>query len=62
MSLKRITWPGGHVEQVIHALVSASKANIDLSFQMATAIDLAGREVLEAVQMSVNPKVINIPP
>jgi len=53
---------GGHVEQVIHALVSASKANIDLSFQMATAIDLAGREVLEAVQMSVNPKVINTPP
>ncbi len=53
---------GGHVEQVIHALVSASKANIDLTFQMATAIDLAGREVLEAVQMSVNPKVINTPP
>ena len=53
---------GGHVEQVIHALVSASKANIDLSFKMATAIDLAGREVLEAVQMSVNPKVINTPP
>ena len=53
---------GGHVEQVIHALVSASKANIDLSFQMATAIDLAGREVLESVQMSVNPKVINTPP
>ncbi len=53
---------GGHVEQVIHALVSANKANIDLSFQMATAIDLAGRDVLEAVQMSVNPKVINTPP
>ena len=53
---------GGHVEQVIHALVSASKANIDLSFQMATAIDLAGREVLTAVQMSVNPQVINTPP
>lgn len=53
---------GGHVEQVIHALVSASKANINLSFQMATAIDLAGRDVLEAVQMSVNPKVINTPP
>jgi uncharacterized protein YqfA (UPF0365 family) len=53
---------GGHVEMVIHALVSASKANIDLTFQMATAIDLAGREVLEAVQMSVNPKVINTPP
>ncbi len=53
---------GGHVEQVIHALVSASKANIELSFQMATAIDLAGRDVLEAVQMSVNPQVINTPP
>jgi len=53
---------GGHVEQLIHALVSASKANIDLPFQMATAIDLAGRDVLEAVQMSVNPKVINTPP
>jgi len=53
---------GGHVEQVIHSLVSASKANIDLSFQMATAIDLAGRDVLEAVQMSVNPQVINTPP
>ncbi len=53
---------GGHVEQVIHALVSASKANIDLSFKMATAIDLAGRDVLEAVRMSVNPQVINTPP
>jgi len=53
---------GGHVEKVVHALVSASKANIDLSFQMATAIDLAGRDVLEAVQMSVNPKVIDTPP
>jgi len=53
---------GGHVEQVIHALVSASKANIELSFQMATAIDLAGRDVLEAVKMSVNPQVINTPP
>ncbi|MFB6319522.1 flotillin-like protein FloA [Saccharicrinis sp. FJH54] len=53
---------GGHVEQVVHALVSASKANIDLPFQMATAIDLAGRDVFEAVQMSVNPKVIDTPP
>lgn len=53
---------GGHVTQVVHALVSASKANIALSFQMATAIDLAGRDVLEAVQMSVNPKVIDTPP
>jgi len=53
---------GGHIERVVHALVSASKANIDLSFKMATAIDLAGRDVFEAVQMSVNPKVINTPP
>ena len=53
---------GGHVERVLHALVSASKANIDLGFQMATAIDLAGRDVFEAVQMSVNPKVIDTPP
>lgn len=53
---------GGHVENVVHALVSAEKANIDLSFKMATAIDLAGRDVLEAVRMSVNPKVINTPP
>ena len=53
---------GGHVQNVVHALVSASKANIALSFQMATAIDLAGRDVFEAVQMSVNPKVIETPP
>ncbi len=53
---------GGHVERVVHALVSANKANIDLHFKMATAIDLAGRDVFEAVQMSVNPKVINTPP
>ncbi len=53
---------GGHVSNVVHALVSAAKANIDLPFNMATAIDLAGRDVFEAVQMSVNPKVINTPP
>ena len=53
---------GGHVASVVHALVSASKANIDLSFKVGTAIDLAGRNVFEAVQMSVNPKVINTPP
>ncbi len=53
---------GGRVQQVVHSLVSASKANIDLPFQMATAIDLAGRDVFEAVQMSVNPKVIDTPP
>ena len=53
---------GGRVPDVVHALVSAEKANIDLPFNMATAIDLAGRDVLEAVQMSVNPKVIDTPP
>ena len=53
---------GGHVANVVHALVSASKANIDLSFNMATAIDLAGRDVLNAVQMSVNPKILDTPP
>ena len=53
---------GGHVADVVHALVSADKANIDLPFSIATAIDLAGRNVLEAVQMSVNPKVIDTPP
>jgi len=53
---------GGHIERVTHALVSASKANIDLTFKMATAIDLAGRDVFQAVQMSVNPKVIDTPP
>jgi uncharacterized protein YqfA (UPF0365 family) len=52
---------GGHVESVVHALVSAEKANIDLQFNMATAIDLAGRDVFKAVQMSVNPKVIDTP-
>ncbi|MBQ2608651.1 MAG: flotillin-like protein FloA, partial [Paludibacteraceae bacterium] len=53
---------GGHIERVVHALVSAAKANMQLPFQMATAIDLAGRDVFEAVQMSVNPKVIDTPP
>lgn len=52
----------GNVNKVVMALISANKANISLNFQMASAIDLAGRDVLEAVQMSVNPKVINTPP
>lgn len=52
----------GNVAKVVMALISANKANIALDFKMATAIDLAGRDVLEAVQMSVNPKVINTPP
>ncbi len=53
---------GGHIERVVHALVSANKAKIALPFEAATAIDLAGRDVFEAVQMSVNPCVIDTPP
>jgi uncharacterized protein YqfA (UPF0365 family) len=52
----------GNVPKVVNALVPADKANIALNFKMAAAIDLAGRDVFEAVQMSVNPKVINTPP
>ncbi len=52
---------GGNVQAVINALISADKANIELSFTRAAAIDLAGRNVFEAVQMSVNPKVITTP-
>lgn len=52
---------GGNVPNVIRALISADKANITLTFKQATAIDLAGRDVFEAVQISVNPKVINTP-
>ncbi len=52
---------GGNVNAVTLALISADKANIDLTFERAASIDLAGRDVLEAVKMSVNPKVINTP-
>ena len=52
---------GGNVPRVVRALVAANRANIDLSFKIATAIDLAGRDILEAVQTSVNPKVIDCP-
>ncbi|MEK6608052.1 MAG: flotillin-like protein FloA [Myxococcota bacterium] len=52
---------GGNVEAVVNALISADKAGITLDFQRAAAIDLAGRNVFEAVQMSVNPKVIETP-
>ena len=52
---------GGQVERVVRALISADKASIEMSFQQAAAIDLAGRDVFEAVQVSVNPKVINTP-
>jgi len=52
---------GGNLARVVQALIAADKANIDLEFNRAAAIDLAGRDVLEAVQMSVNPKVIETP-
>lgn len=52
---------GGHVRSVVNALISADKANIALDFNTATAIDLAGRDVFDAVQMSVNPKVLDTP-
>ncbi len=51
----------GNVQKVVNALISADKASIDLAFERATAIDLAGRDVFEAVQVSVNPKVIETP-
>jgi len=53
---------GGQVKRVVDALISADKANMNLDFKTGTAIDLAGRDVFEAVQMSVNPKVIDTPP
>lgn len=52
---------GGNVDRVIDALIAAHRADIPLTFERACAIDLAGRDVLEAVQMSVNPKVIETP-
>ena len=51
----------GNVPNVVRALIAASRANIPLTFQKAAAIDLAGRDVLEAVQTSVYPKVIDCP-
>lgn len=52
---------GGNVDRVVDALIAAQRADIDLGFEKAAAIDLAGRDVLEAVQMSVNPRVIETP-
>ncbi len=52
---------GGNVDRVVDALIASHRAEIPLPFQRAAAIDLAGRDVLEAVQMSVNPKVIETP-
>lgn len=53
---------GGNVDRVTNALIAAQRANIEISFEKACAIDLAGRDVFEAVQMSVTPKVIETPP
>lgn len=52
---------GGNVDRVVDALIAAHRADINLTFERCAAIDLAGRDVLEAVQMSVNPKVIETP-
>jgi len=52
---------GGRVNEVVRAMIAADKANIILSWKQATAIDLAGRDLFEAVKTSVNPKVINCP-
>ncbi len=52
---------GGNVDRVVNALIAAQRAEIPLPFERAAAIDLAGRDVLQAVQMSVNPKVIETP-
>ncbi len=52
---------GGDVNQVVNSLITAQRANIELDFKKAAAIDLAGRDVLEAVQVSVTPKVIQTP-
>ena len=52
---------GGNVDKVVDALIASSKAGIELTFAIATAIDLAGRDVLSAVQTSVYPKVIDAP-
>ena len=53
---------GGKVGRVVDALIAAHRANLSLSFERAAAIDLAGRDVLEAVRMSVKPKIIETPP
>ena len=52
---------GGRVPNVVRALIAANRANIELTLKTSTAIDLAGRDILEAVQMSVTPKVIDCP-
>jgi uncharacterized protein YqfA (UPF0365 family) len=61
MDLEAHFLAGGNVERLARALISADKANIELDFQRAAAIDLAGRDVYDAVAMSVNPRVIETP-
>jgi len=60
-SLEAHYMAGGNVPKVVKALIGAEKAKIELSFEQAAAIDLAGRDVLDAVRTSVNPKVIDCP-
>nr|MDD6335509.1 flotillin-like protein FloA [bacterium] len=60
-SLESHFMAGGNVKRVINALIAAQRAQIPLEFSRAAAIDLAGRDVLQAVQMSVNPRVIETP-
>ena len=52
---------GGNLMRVVNAMIAANKANIELPWKAATAIDLAGRDIFEAIQTSVNPKVIDVP-
>ena len=52
---------GGHVENIVNAMIAANRARIELPWDIACAIDLAGRDILDAVNMSVNPKVIDCP-
>ena len=59
--LQAHTLAGGDVMNVVQAMIAAQRAGIDLDFDRAAAIDLAGRNVLHAVQTSVSPKVINCP-
>ena len=59
--LESLYLAGGNVDNVVKALISADKAGIAITFSQASAIDLAGRDVFEAVQVSVNPKVIETP-
>ncbi|MDY7011563.1 MAG: flotillin-like FloA family protein, partial [Planctomycetota bacterium] len=61
MELESHYLAGGKPVNVVRALIAANRANISLSWQLATAIDLAGRDILDAVQTSVNPKVIDCP-